>query len=296
MAHLKSAPRRLLSLLFAPQLYFAVVLALLLFPAEVATAQACPIKVLGGVGQTQNGLPAQPTASPPLTMADHIRNLMPASFSQQPGSAADANPFAKVQALKLAPGSRIWLDGSSNVVDFTCEVKEMYIYGELAPMLAPAASPTGSTTGHPSRSPSSPNVGENPPHGAVSLRLRIPVDQLDCGQRGINKDMMTTLNASRFPYIEYSLGPNRLIQSHDLEDRFFMDIETTGNLTISGNTRSERIEVEGEFLGPWQFRIRGCHGVEMPDYGLTPPSPMFGLIKVNDRLVVNFDVTLMLDL
>jgi hypothetical protein len=259
---------------------------LLFIPAEVAHAQGCPIKVLGGIGQNQSGQPAQPRVDQPvqarpLTMADHIRNLVSSGAVSGRHTSAEAFPFNTPQPLKLAPGSRIWLNGSSNVIDFTCEVGEMHLVGEMAALSAVAT----------------PGVhGANPPHGAVSLRLRIPVDKLDCGQRGINKDMMNTLNATRFPYIEYTLGPNRLIQSHDLEDRFFMDIETTGSLTISGHSRTERIEVEGEFLGPWRFRIRGCHGVEMPDYGLTPPSPMFGMIKVDSHLVVNFDVTLMLEI
>jgi len=258
-----------------------VLFALIYIPAEVATAQGCPIKVLGGVGQTSGGQTAQPVPNRPLSMADHIRNLMNSGAGPNGTSQTGAFPFSTPQTVKLAPGSRIWLNGSSNVVDFTCEVGEMQVFGEMAALVAGAPSSV---------------AGGTPPHGAISLRLRIPVDKLDCGQRGINKDMMTTLNSTRYPYIEYTLGPNRLIQSHDLEDRFFMDIETTGNLTISGQTRNERIEVEGEFLGPWRFRVRGCHGVEMPDYGLTPPSPMFGLIKVDNRLVVNFDVTLMLDL
>jgi hypothetical protein len=32
----------------------------------------------------------------------------------------------------------------------------------------------------------------------------------------------------------------------------------------------------------------------MSEFGLEPPSPMMGLIKVNDEMIVNFDVILTL--
>lgn len=103
--------------------------------------------------------------------------------------------------------------------------------------------------------------------------------------------MKSTLNARSHPYITYKLSRNELQRSSTENELFVFEISTWGNLEISGHQREEKIEVTGVFLGPWQFRVRGSHEINMSDFGLTPPSPMMGLIKVNDTLTVNFDVT-----
>jgi polyisoprenoid-binding protein YceI len=129
------------------------------------------------------------------------------------------------------------------------------------------------------------------PHGDIHLEVHIPVAKMDCGRNGINRDMKNTLDASRFPFITYKLERNQLQGLNTADDYFVFDINTWGKLQISGNERTEEIPIKGTFLGPWRFRVQGAHRVNMRDFGLQPPSPMMGLIKVDDMLTVHFDVT-----
>ncbi|KPP97071.1 MAG: YceI-like domain [Bacteroidetes bacterium HLUCCA01] len=182
--------------------------------------------------------------------------------------------FAERMPFAVLPESRLWLEGSANVVDFSCRATEITTYGGLAGLDTLSRVPA--------------------PHGDVMLEVHIPVDKLDCGRGGINRDMKNTLNFRQHPYITYRLDRNQLMGLEVDDELFVFDISTWGGLTISGNEKQEEIQVEGKFLGPWQFRIRGSHRIAMSEFGLTPPSPMMGLIKVDDTLVVHFDVTLCL--
>lgn len=179
-----------------------------------------------------------------------------------------------VVPLAIDPASRVWLDGSANIVDFTC--------------VAGIIESNGFLNGFNAQSEG------GRPHGEVQLQVSIPIKNLNCGKPPINRDMRRTLNADSHPFIVYTLGDNKLVDPSNRNLNGSFDIETFGELNISGKTRTEKIIVKGQFIGTWQFRVTGAHTIQMSDYGLEPPSPMMGLIKVNDELTVHFDVILTL--
>lgn len=179
--------------------------------------------------------------------------------------------------IKIDPASRVWLDGSANVVDFRCAAGIIDSEGYLEDVNLQIM-----------------KSGSGRPHGDIILHVKIPVKQLNCGKAPINRDMRKTLNADEFPVIEYVLLSSQLMCCTDDFLPKTMEIETVGNLTLSGNTREERIIISGQFIGTYQFRITGSHVIKMSEFGLEPPSPMMGLIKVHDQMIVNFDVILTL--
>lgn len=176
--------------------------------------------------------------------------------------------------IEVDPSSKVWLEGSASIVNFECQAAVIESNGTIHGLDTTASNPGG--------------------HGQVVLEVRIPVQQLSCGKSGINRDMKNTLNADEHPYIVYQLGTNRLISAIRNDHTAIMKIETMGNLTISGVERLEQIDITGQFIGDWRFRVKGVHTIEMSDYDLKPPSPMMGLIKVHDQLKVHFDVVLTL--
>jgi hypothetical protein len=195
------------------------------------------------------------------------------------------NPFAGMTSLpngmqlnssmpiEVAPSSKVWLEGSANIINFECAAGKIESKGVIHGLDTTAA------------------IGG---HGQVVLEVSIPVQQLNCGKSGINRDMKNTLNADKHPYIVYKLDANRLISARPDGEHPIMEIETMGGLTISGLEREELITITGQFIGDWRFRVRGVHTIQMSEYNLTPPSPMMGLIKVHDELKVHFDVILTL--
>jgi len=206
-------------------------------------------------------------------------------FAEVRAQSITMNPFAGMAPLphgmqlnssmpiEVDPSSKVWLEGSASIVNFECVAGTIQSDGTIHGLDTTAA---------------------RGGHGHVVLEVRIPVQQLNCGKSGINRDMKNTLNADEHPYIVYQLNTNRLLSSHRDGDSAIMEIETMGDLTISGVERVEQIDITGQFIGDWKFRVKGVHTIEMSDYNLTPPSPMMGLIKVHDQLKVHFDVVLTL--
>lgn len=176
--------------------------------------------------------------------------------------------------IKVDSASKVWLEGSANIINFECVAGLIDSEGTITGLDTTSVHPGG--------------------HGQVVLEVRIPVQQLNCGKSAINRDMRNTLNSKEYPYIIYKLGANRLLDIKPQGEDVVFNIETFGELIISGVERTERIIVKGQFIGDWRFRVSGVHTVEMSDYNLTPPSPMLGLIKVHDELKVHFDVILTL--
>lgn len=202
--------------------------------------------------------------------AQSLLRLVPSEFIPLPAQ----NTIPDQLPIVVDPASRVWLTGSANIVDFQC----------VAGIIESTGFISGLDT---SRSHSG-------PHGEVSLTVKIPISKLNCGKPGINRDMKKTLNSEEYPYITYQLGKNRPTREPQQLSSSSFNVEASGELTISGFKRTEHIVVEGQFIGAWQFRVKGQHPVLMSDYELDPPSPLMGLIKVNDELIVHFDVILTL--
>ncbi len=170
--------------------------------------------------------------------------------------------YAHAQDLPilLEPESKVWLQGSAGPVGFSCTAVQMKVTGTV----------------HMAR------VG----HDKLRLNVTIPVQQIDCGLDGINRDMRDALKSKRFPYVTYSLDSYRLIGEQGLGHW----VETTGKLTVAGVTKEVTIRLLGHPDQRKGMRITGHHKMDMTDYHITPPSPMMGLIKVNKHLDIHFDV------
>jgi hypothetical protein len=50
--------------------------------------------------------------------------------------------------------------------------------------------------------------------------------------------------------------------------------------------------VAAQRLSPTRFRIRAELPLKMTDFGVTPPTALFGAVRAHDALEVRFDLTL----
>lgn len=162
--------------------------------------------------------------------------------------------------ILLESESKVWLQGMAGPVGFMCTAEQIKVSGSVHMV----------------------RVG----HEAVLLNVIIPVQQIDCGLDGINRDMRDALKAKRYPSVTYSLDSYRLVGERGLGQW----VETTGKLTVAGVTRNVTIRLLGHPDQRHGMRITGQYQLEMTDYDVTPPSPMMGLIKVNKHLDIHFDV------
>lgn len=107
----------------------------------------------------------------------------------------------------------------------------------------------------------------------------------------MEKDMVATLKAQRFPNIDFRFDAVRGGIEHDLDQHLYRT-SIRGQLAIAGVTRELIVPVTAERLARTRFRLRAELPVRMTDFSIAPPKALFGLVKANDALVVRFDLIL----
>lgn len=180
--------------------------------------------------------------------------------------------------------SRVWIEGTSTVNDFTCSTRQIEGRARLALETASAASPSPDTTRAPQRA--APTAYADPP----TVLARVPVRALDCGKRRQNRDLYEAMKASDHPEIHYEIVKANVVASPDSSRNHYV-LEAIGNLTIAGETRTVRLTLRGRRLDDGRVHAQGTLPVQMTHFNVDPPTAMLGLIRVRDEITVHFDVT-----
>ena len=114
--------------------------------------------------------------------------------------------------------------------------------------------------------------------------MKIPVINFDCGSKMINTDFYDVLKKDHFPYVN--------IQFIALE-------RWTGNTQVGGTVYITLAGVTKPFIIQYQINstskvlmLKGKQKICFSDFNLRPPEKMFGMIKVQDNLEVEFDLVL----
>jgi hypothetical protein len=121
----------------------------------------------------------------------------------------------------------------------------------------------------------------------------VPVRELDCGKQGMNRDMYEALKADANPNIHYQLTGigSDLSPSASLPDTSgWVSISTRGELTIAGSTRTVEMKVNGRRMGEQKVRVKGQKRLNMKNFGVEPPTALFGLVQAEDSLTVYYDL------
>jgi polyisoprenoid-binding protein YceI len=120
------------------------------------------------------------------------------------------------------------------------------------------------------------------------MEVKISVAGLKSGESGLDKNLRKAMDAEKYPDVVYSLERYELTK--DAGDGV-MTAKTSGELTISGQTKPVTIDVEFR-LGQDAAAVKGSYTLDMSDYGIKPPTLMLGTIKVRDPVTIRFDLLL----
>lgn len=168
-----------------------------------------------------------------------------------------------VDALDLrSDASNVWVEGTSSRSDWTVYATE--VEGSVA------------------------LTDEGGQTGVDRVQVRIPSAQLESRKSTImDRLMRDALMASDHPMIEFEMAEPVIGQAGDGGTISF---DTRGSLTLAGQTDQVVMTVTGTRLEDGSMRFTGSHPIKMTDYGITPPTAMFGALRTGDDVVVHFDV------
>lgn len=185
-------------------------------------------------------------------------------------SALDPVPADSVESPLLVPvvsESRIWIEGSSNVNTFSCVAGTFN--GE-------AHSASGERSSLP-----------GPEHWEV--HVEVPVQEMDCGQRRMNRDLYESLKSKDHPNIRFDYV-RTLHVDPDLEWDRQVRLQIEGDLEVAGVTKTIQIHATGTRSDRDSLKIEGEKAILMSDFSIDPPTGLLGLIRAHDQLTVHFKI------
>lgn len=169
------------------------------------------------------------------------------------------------QQLTVVPDeSSLWIEGFSNVNQFSCVAKEY------------------ETNVNQDR-----RIEEADP-SEIEVEVEIFVESFDCGRSKMNRDLREALKADRHKAIQFRYLSTRQITYDNDSETYTLLVE--GILTVAGIERHVEFEMTGKLINENIIQASGQTTLEMSNFDIEPPVALLGLIKVQDRLTVNFNL------
>lgn len=169
--------------------------------------------------------------------------------------------------LRLLPGTELSISGTSNVHDFHCKTNKINAYIDVDPGytkdLTKVARPI------------------------VSVKVNIAVKSLSCGNKKMDENMYATLKADQNQLIRYTLSGYDILNGNATA----FAAKTNGTLTILGKDKTVAMKVDATRLAEGKATAEGEETLLMSDFGIKPPSFMFGTMKVGNEVKVKFNLT-----
>lgn len=171
------------------------------------------------------------------------------------------------KTIDPTPESRIWVSGTSSMRSWECRATtfELKVDGDQG---AAAATLAGNK-------------------GVTGAALSIPTEKLECGNGTMNGHAKKALKMEEHATMEFKLASYELTKSNDS-----LNVTIKGVLTLGGTEKEIEMSALASPAADGALRIAGIYQFKMTDFGLKPPTMMFGRMKVGDLVKVGFDVVL----
>lgn len=198
------------------------------------------------------------------------------------------------QAFDMADESAVWIEGTSTVNSFVCSTDDVQGSGTFSTPGAEDATEFGEAE----------TADETPPvvstsddgnddagdSGDVSsdVVVQVPAARLDCGLPAMNKDLRESLKVDRQPTIDFRLERTEVLALPAQNNGLYL-VRAHGWLSLAGNERKIDVILEGERTETGALRGWGSKDLRMSDFGIKPPSALFGLVRAHDEITVRFN-------
>lgn len=179
--------------------------------------------------------------------------------------AAGAQDVARV----AVPDGKIMIEGTSNLHGWACRTSDVDAAVEIDAAAAV-------------------QLDVAPPRALKRVDIKVPVKSLKCGHGAMDNNLYKALNADKTPDISYIMASFEAVPG-DLKDSF--SLKTVGTLTVNGTERKIAMDVVATRLPDGTVRAKGMVPVKMTDFGVAPPTAIFGRLKTGDEVKVNFELT-----
>lgn len=133
------------------------------------------------------------------------------------------------------------------------------------------------------------NIWSNNQIEFEGLHLQYSISDFECGIRAMNDDFQELLKASEEPFLYLDLNSILICPDNDSFEELNVDADV--RILLAGVERKVKIE-GGRVLNhsSAHLTLRGRKGMCMTDFGIDPPTKMFGMVKVTDDIQIEFEI------
>src|SRR5215207_3638031 len=171
--------------------------------------------------------------------------------------------------VAVSPDSKLWIDGTSNLHGWSCKATALEADVELDAAMAA-------------------QISIAPPKALKRVQVKVPVKSLKCNHAGMDGNVYKALKANESPEISYILATLEAATA-DSKDSF--TLRTVGTLTVAGKQNDLKMDVVATRLPDGTVKAVGVVPIKMTDFGIKPPTAIFGRLKTGDEIKVNFELT-----
>jgi len=178
---------------------------------------------------------------------------------------------ARAQDTRIAvtPDSKLWIDGTSNLHGWTCRATALDAAIDLDAALAT-------------------QIATAPPKALKRVQVKVPVKSLKCGHGAMDDNLYKALKADQSPDISYILAT---FEAAPGETKDTFTLHTIGTLMVAGAEKKIEMDVVATRLADGSVTAKGIVPIKMTDFGIKPPTAIFGRLKTGDEVKVNFELT-----
>ena len=184
-------------------------------------------------------------------------------------AAAAGGGAQETARVAVSPESKLWIEGTSNLHGWSCKATTLDAAVEIDPAAAS-------------------QVAVAPPKALKKVHVKVPVKSIKCGHGGMDDNLYKALKADETPEISYILATFEAVPG-EAKDTFML--HTIGSLTIAGKENKVSMDVVATRLADGTVKATGVVPIKMTDFGIKPPTAIFGRLKTGDEVKVNFELS-----
>ena len=170
-------------------------------------------------------------------------------------------------SYRVSHDSRVTINGKTNISTFSCVTEGGMERGNIVADLQPG--------------------GEGIIYSGARLDLR--VDAFDCGRKGMNRDFYQAMGGDQSPYIQIVLLETRPAET---PGNVGVDIIAEVLITINGVRKTTEVAIYMSQSHDLRFMIEGSKELLMSEFNIDPPSPVMGIIRVSDEIIIDFNMVI----
>jgi len=173
---------------------------------------------------------------------------------------------ASAQSVRLAvaPDSKLWIEGGSNLHGWSCKASSIDAMIDVDEACLKSMSPTL----------------------LKKVQVTVPVRNLKCGHGGMDGNLYKALRADDVPDISYILGTFDVVPG--ASDSF--TVKSVGTLKIAGTEKTVNMDITASKLPDGSIRAEGELPLLITDFGVKPPTAMFGTLRTDNKVTVKFSL------